>query len=207
MAVTLRKPETGRVIILNGPPRSGKSSTAQALQEINEVPMVTLGVDAAMAATPPSLLPGIGLRPGGERPDLEPFIQANYGALFDSIAAHARQGLDVVADLGIHDSYSRPLGIWSDAAQRLDGLATHVIGLRCSLEVVLERRAAHPDRYATADGCQVPPAVVRWDEAVHTPGWYDLEVDTSELSPGDCATMIVNELAGRVPCALGRHRS
>jgi chloramphenicol 3-O phosphotransferase len=176
------------------------------IQAISEIPTVNLGVDSTMAATPPGLLPGIGLRPGGERPDLEPFVRASYCALFDSIAAHARHGIDVVSDLGIHDGYSRPLAIWAEAATRLDGLAAYVIGVRCPLDAILERRAVHPDRYETAAGNQVPPAVLRWDEAVHDPGWYDFEVDTSKLSPDRCAAAVLDELAARPPRALDRHR-
>lgn len=207
MAVTAPRPQAGRILILNGPPRSGKSSTARAIQAISDIPTVNLGVDLAMASTPPSLLPGIGLRPGGERPDLEPFVQASYRALLDSVAAHARHGIDVVSDLGIHDWYSRSLGIWAEAAARLDGLAAYVIGVRCSLEAILERRAVHPDRYETGRGSDVPPAVLRWDEAVHNPGWYDLEIDTSVLSPDACATSVLDKVAETAPQALDRHRT
>ncbi len=207
MTAAAPRPGPGRVFILNGAPRSGKSSIARAIQAINDVPTMNLGVDVTMAGTPPSLLPGIGLRPGGERPDLEDFVQAGYRALFDSIAAHARSGIDVVSDLGVHDRHSRPLAIWAEAARRLDGVAAYIIGVRCPLSAILQRRAAHPDRYETTDEDQVSPAVLRWDEAVHDPGWYDLEVDTSVLTADECATAILNDLAGRSPSALDRHRS
>ena len=36
----------------------------------------------------------------------------------------------------------------------------------------------------------IPPPVALWQEAVHDPGHYDLEVDTSELSPEQCAARI-----------------
>jgi chloramphenicol 3-O phosphotransferase len=32
--------------------------------------------------------------------------------------------------------------------------------------------------------------VLRWQREVHKPGVYDLEVDTSQLSPGECADEI-----------------
>ena len=35
---------------------------------------MNLGVDRFMQMTPARYLPGIGLRPGGERPDIEPLI-------------------------------------------------------------------------------------------------------------------------------------
>jgi chloramphenicol 3-O phosphotransferase len=36
---------------------------------------------------------------------------------------------------------------------------------------------------------------VRWQREVHDPGIYDLEVDTSVLSPDECATAIARRLA------------
>ena len=66
------------MVILNGVPRSGKSSIALALVEAQPGVWINHGVDASMAATPDGLLPGIGLRPGGERPDLEPDVERLY---------------------------------------------------------------------------------------------------------------------------------
>ena len=100
---------TGRIVLLNGAPRAGKSSIAKALQARGD--WMVFGVDAMMAMTPSHLQPGIGLRPGGEKPELEAFVQQSYAALFDALAAFARNGLDVVSDVGLHNSYSRPLGI------------------------------------------------------------------------------------------------
>src|SRR5262245_23555606 len=62
----------GQIVILNGPPRSGKSSIAAEIQERFEGVWMNLGVDHFKQMTPARLQPGIGLRPGGERPDLEP---------------------------------------------------------------------------------------------------------------------------------------
>ena len=42
----------GRLVILNGAPRAGKSSIARALQQLAAVPWINLGVDVVMAATP-----------------------------------------------------------------------------------------------------------------------------------------------------------
>ena len=93
------------------------------MQDLAEEPWINLGVDAYVREmTPPRFRPGIGLRPGGERPDLEPFVAACYAALYESVAAHSRLGLNVVVDVGHHDSYSRPLGILADAARTLRGL-------------------------------------------------------------------------------------
>ena len=183
----------GRIVILNGAPRSGKSSIARALQARG--PWLVYGVDAAMAMLPDEFRPGIGLRPGGERPDLEPMVQRLYGALFDSLAAHARAGLDVVSDLGLHDAYSRPLGILPDAARRLAGLPVLFVGVRCPLDTIMARRNADPQGGYYAAGATVPEPVRRWQEEVHRPGIYDLELDTALLSPEACAETILERLA------------
>lgn len=62
----------GQIVILNGTPRSGKSSIAAAIQNTFEGVWMNLGVDWFKQMTPNRYQPGIGLRPGGERPDLEP---------------------------------------------------------------------------------------------------------------------------------------
>ena len=185
----------GRIVLLNGAPRSGKSSIVAALQSHPDRIWINLGVDIEMAGMPERLRPGLGLRPGGERPDLEPLVRRQYGALFDSIAAHARIGFDVVADLGLHESYSRPLGILADAVQRLAGLPVLFVGVRCPIETIMARRNADPRGGYYEAGDSVPAPVLRWQEAVHAGKTYDLELDTSLLTPAECAARIEKALA------------
>ncbi|MFN4209633.1 MAG: chloramphenicol phosphotransferase CPT family protein [Devosia sp.] len=184
---------SGRIVILNGAPRAGKSSIARAVQDSLPGHWINLGVDAQNAMLPEALLPGIGLRPGGERPDLEPFVPGLYFALYDAIAAHALQGFDVVADLGHHDHYSRPLSILPACARRMTGLAVLFVGIRCPIETIMARRNADPEGYVAGPG--VPDPVRRWQEAVHVPGLYDLDLDTGALSPQACASAIGAALA------------
>ncbi len=182
---------TGQIVILNGAPRSGKSSIAAAIQDSFAGLWLNLGVDSFMRMTPARYAPGIGLRPGGERPDLEAIIPALYAALYESIAAEARAGVNVVADLGHHDGYSRPLGILADSARRLEGLPVLFVGVRCPIEIILARRAASDGTYAKASQSDpIPAPVQRWQDAVHAHGIYDLELDTSALSPAQCAAAI-----------------
>lgn len=192
----------GRIVILNGAPRSGKTSIAAALAEAVPGTWINLGVDTYARATPKALLPGIGLRPGGERPDLEPLLPTLYAALYDSIAAHARLGLDVVADLGHHDDYSRPLGILPACARRMAGLPVLFVGVRCPVDVVLERRRNDPQGgFYTVDEAMVR----RWDEAVHRHAIYDLTVDTGLMTPQQCAEEIAQALrAPPAPSAFER---
>jgi chloramphenicol 3-O phosphotransferase len=179
----------GTIVLLNGAPRSGKSSIVKAVQETLAGTWINLGVDVAMSAMPQHLKPGLGLRPGGERPDLEPLVQQQYGALFDSIAAHARADLNVVSDFGIHDFYSKPLGILADAVRRLDGLPVLFVGIRAPIEVIMARRNADSQGGYYETGSVPPLTVTRWD-AVHEPGVYDLEIDTSQMTPEQAAERI-----------------
>jgi chloramphenicol 3-O phosphotransferase len=187
--------EPGRIVVLNGAPRAGKSSIARAMQEGFDGVWMNIGVDAAIAMTPERFRPGIGLRPGGERPDLEDLVVAGYLGLYGAIAAHARAGLCVVADTGHHDWYSRPLGILPRCARVLAGLPALLVGVRCPVEVIMARRNADPQGGHYAAGPGVPEPVARWQKAVHEPGIYDLEVDTSVMTPERCAAAIAAAMA------------
>ena len=202
----------GQIVILNGAPRSGKSSIVEAIQADFEGVWINLGVDAYVRhITPPRYRPGIGLRPGGERPDLDPLAPRFYAALYASIAAHSRVGLNVVAEFGHHDDYSQPLGILADCAKLLARLPVLFVGVHCPLDVVMQRRLDEgPERQGTyvtvAADMPIPAPVIAWQEQVHRPGIYDLEVDTSVSSPETCAAEIRQLLAGglRHPTAFER---
>ena len=204
-----RQPELGQVVVLNGPPRSGKSSIAAVIQATFDGVWMNIGVDVhARHMTPQEYQPGIGLRPGGERPDLEVLLPALYRGLYDSVAAHSRQGLNVVVDVGHHNSYTAPLHLLRDAARRLAGLPALLVGVRCPVDVIMQRRDATGWKREPPyrPGTDVPEAVYRWDEEVHRPGVYDLEVDTSVLTASECADAIRRRLHGPSPAALRQLR-
>jgi chloramphenicol 3-O phosphotransferase len=207
--MTLPMSEPGQIVILNGAPRSGKSSIVEAIQETFDGPWMNLGVDVfARHATPPRFRPGIGLRPGGERPEIEALIPGLYAALYDAVAAHSHRGLNVVVDVGHHDAYSTPLQVLPRAARQLDGLPVVFVGVRCPVDVIMQRRdagqAGREEVYEASppDGA-IPEPVLRWQEEVHRPGIYDLEVDTSVMTPAQCAETIRRRLErGPAPSAF-----
>ena len=208
----------GQIVVLNGAPRSGKSSIATVIQRTFDGAWLNLGVDVfSQFVTPPRLRPGMGLRPGGaersarpERPDIEELIPALFAAFYDSVAAHSRHGLNVVVDVGHHDAYARPLGVLPDAARRLAGLPALLVGVRCPLPVIMARRdtgqPGREGRYrASGPGGEIPEPVRRWQREVHQPGIYDLEVDTSVVSPQAAAALIRVRLDdGDAPTAFAR---
>ncbi len=178
---------------------------ARALQRSSDGIWINLGVDLFADAIPEGLRPGIGLRPGGERPDLEDAVVALFDALYASVVASSRSGLHVVVDVGHHDDYSKPLGILTRVAGELRSLPAYFVGVRCPVEVIMARRdaSAGDGRYVTSapDGT-VPDVVERWERAVHHPGLYDLEVDTSRASPEACAASVARRLDEGPPVAF-----
>jgi chloramphenicol 3-O phosphotransferase len=190
----------GQIVILNGAPRAGKSSIVAAIQESFDGPWMNLGVDVfVQEVTPARYRPGMGLRPGEEGHAITPLVPVLYAAMYDSIAAHSRAGLNVVVDVGHYDG-----AILADSARRLAGLPVLFVGVRCPLEVIMERRnISQPGRereYATGSETEpVPAPVLRWQNAVHIPGIYDLEVDTSRLSPDESAAAIRRRLDAGPP--------
>jgi chloramphenicol 3-O phosphotransferase len=192
----------GQIVVLNGAPRSGKSSVAAAIQQTWDGAWMNLGVDVARAMTPPRLQPGVGLRPGEESHAAASLVPLLYAALYESIAAHSRLGLNVAVDVGHYDG-----SILRDCAGRLGGLPALFVGVLCPLAVIMERRVATglvPDEPA-GPGQAAPEPVLRWQREVHRHGPYDLELDTSRLSPLECASAIRRRLAeGPDPTAFRR---
>lgn len=195
----------GQVIILNGAPRSGKSSIATAIQEASDELWMNLGTDRYIRITPEQYRPGIGLRPAGiekmeEKPfarrgKIEALVPTMYAAMYESIAAHSRLGVNVVVDVGHHDDYDIPRGILSDCARRMEGLPVLFVGVRCSVEIVWERRRNTWLREQRIPDDTPPPySVHRWDHEVHKPGIYDLEVDTAKMSQEECGQAILKHL-------------
>lgn len=185
----------GQIVILNGVPRAGKSSIAAAIQERFDGLWMNLGVDVARLMTPPRCQPGVGLRPGEPDHAAAPFVPVLYAALYESIAAHSRLGLNVVVDVGHHDAE-----VLSDCARRLAGLPVLLVGVHCPIEAIMERRRDAATAYATGSEDDPVPAPVRaWQRETHIPGIYDLELDTSVLSPEECADAIRRRLAGGQP--------
>jgi chloramphenicol 3-O phosphotransferase len=180
---------SGQVVVLNGAPRSGKSSIARALIDRRPGHWLNLGVDTMQAATPTRLLPGMGLSPRAARPDLEPFVVAAFEALYVAVRFLSQNGVGVAVDVGHHHEYSQRLGILQRSARLLADVPVLFVGVHCDIDELMARRAA------TWEGEPVRERVRLWEEAVHRPGIYDLELDTSQQSADACCRLIEARLA------------
>ena len=191
--------------MLSGPSRAGKSTIAARIQDTLDGIWMHIGMDLHIQATPSRYKPGIGLRP--MRPedirdvdgrvsysDLVDAVPALYASLYGSAAAHVRNGLNVVMDIYHHDNYSKPLGTLGIAKRELAGLPTLLVGVNAPLDVIWHRRAQTWGQHRGSVEDDVRRAVEMHDAAARALS-YDIELDTSELSPDDCVGRIARRLA------------
>jgi chloramphenicol 3-O phosphotransferase len=129
---------------------------------------------------------------------LEDRVPILYAALYESVAAHARLGLNVVCDVYHHDFYTRPRGILADCARRLRGLPVLFVGVLCPVDVIWERREATWGQVRDAVDDRTRCAVELGQRAARGHR-YDLELDTSLLTPERCAEAIHKRLAEGPP--------
>jgi chloramphenicol 3-O phosphotransferase len=195
----------GTIVVLSGPSRAGKSTIAARVQDALDGIWMHIGMDLHIRATPPRYKPGIGLRP--MRPqdvrdvdgrvsysDLVNAVPAFYASLYGSAAAHARSGLNVVMDVYHHDNYPKPLGTLGIAKRELAGLPTLFVGVNAPLDVIWDRRGQTWGQHRESVDEDVRRAVEMHDAAARALS-YDIELDTSELSPDECVGRIARRLA------------
>jgi chloramphenicol 3-O phosphotransferase len=188
----------GRIVVLNGVPRAGKSTIAREMQATLPGVWMNLGVDVFRAMTPARYQPGIGLRPGEPDSPAAQHLPIMYDALYVAIAGVSATGLDVVADVAHHDAE-----ILARCATRMADLPAFFVGVHAPIEVILARRAAEPAGYVVASADDpIPEPILRWQRSVHRPGIYDLELDTSVLDPGECAAAVHDLVARGTPRAF-----
>jgi chloramphenicol 3-O phosphotransferase len=173
-----------QIIVLNGGSSSGKSSIARALQAILPEPWISISIDDLVDALPPSLTddgPGITFGQQGEVTVGDAFRQIE-DAWMTGVAAMARAGARIVLDdvfLSGADSQDR-------LRTHLDGLDVLWVGVRCDPDIAAAREIARGDRVSGMAALQA--------ETVHLGVAYDIEVDTSQSEPNDCARAIAKRL-------------
>lgn len=187
----------GNIILLNGASSAGKTSILQALQEVLDAPYLNAGIDKFIFMLPDRYL---------ERPLWDEVLgrttQAGPlgqpGPLGSQLMAGMHQAIATLARAGNHVIVEHVLvepGWLRECAQLFCDLPTFFVGVRCPLEILEARERARDNRTFGQARAQLA--------AVHTPGVYDLEVDTSCFSPLECALQIKRRLhEGPPPTAM-----
>jgi chloramphenicol 3-O phosphotransferase len=176
----------GNIILLNGASSSGKTSILHTIQDMLDEPYLDAGIDKFIWMLPKRYL---------ERPLWDDVLGlANKGGvtghslahgMHQAIAALSRAGNHVLADHVLVEP------IWlRECVDLFCDLPAYFVGVRCPLSVLEQREKFRKDRTLGQARAQF--------ELVHAHGMYDVEVDTSLLSPTQCAQKIIT----RVSCGL-----
>ena len=173
-----------QVIILNGGSSSGKTTIATHLQDILPSPWLRLSVDTLIDAMPKALLASdAGIEFGADgsvRPG--PAFRKLESAWMQGIAAMARAGAHIIID-DVFVSGVDARDRWHTA---LADVSVLWVGVRCDAAVATERERARGDRVTGMATLQA--------QMVHAGIEYDIEVDTSETSAVECASLIAERV-------------
>lgn len=179
---------TAKIVLLNGVGSAGKSSIARALQTITAEPFLHVQMDAFLEMLPEALQnhtqgfafetilqdgkPSVAIKAG-------PVGRRTMQGMRHAVAAMAGQGNNLIVDDVLCD------GEISEYRALLSNFDLHLVGVFAPLEVLEARESRRGDRL---------PGLARWQyERVHENISYDLEVDTSQLTPPECARRIQEE--------------
>jgi chloramphenicol 3-O phosphotransferase len=171
---------TGVVVVLNGPTGSGKTTIARALLRQADQPWLHLGIDALVDGLDPRWLDQA-VTWEAERPDVHPLAHGLAATLRSSVAASARIGVNVISDdLFLDESWARG---WRDA---LTGIAALFVRVDADQEDLDGRERIRGDRISRLAGKQLA--------YIHAHADYQLRLDTSKMSPDECAAAILAAL-------------
>lgn len=170
------------LIFLNGTSSSGKTSILRSLQEGLPDPFLDMGIDRFIFMLPKRYLD----RPLwdevlGRAVQAGPTGMILFSGMHHAIAAAAQQGSNIIAD---HVFVEKA---WVDECAGLFAdMNAYLIGIRCPLAILEQRERQRQDR-------TLGQARAQYD-VIHRYTCYDLEVDTSILSPKQCAQRIIERL-------------
>jgi chloramphenicol 3-O phosphotransferase len=201
MEIRMDNTTPGTIIVLNGCPSTGKTSLAKAIQRTFEAPYLHVGMDlfwlevfpwewAGAATNSVQEIAIEGALPPKIVQTAQPFGNFFISGLHHTIAALARMGHNVVVDYVLTD-----VRYLADIVMVWQSFPVWLVGLSCPLETIHQRVAARTDRNWPS---YLPMVNWMFDEVhKHTRGVYDLEVDTSRLTPTECALQIKQVLEER----------
>lgn len=200
----LKQPEfeAGRVVILNGTSSAGKSTIAKLFCEARAALgdlWLPVAIDDFNAKLPEQWFSGgdfkgqfsqdgVRFEPagGGLQVRVGELGRRFYGAYHRTVGAIARAGFNVIVDEVAFDEAT--IVDWSAA---LRGLPVAWVAVRCDPAVAQARELERGDR--------LPGLALGLSAVVHMHASYDLELDTTELSPDEACTRLTEMVTARSP--------
>jgi chloramphenicol 3-O phosphotransferase len=173
---------TGTIIFLNGTSSSGKTSILKCLQNQLSDPYLDMGIDRFIFTLPERYL---------NRPLWDDVLgkavhagtsgMVLFSGMHHAIAAAAKQGNNIIAD---HVFIEKT---WlMECAQLFAERNAYLIGLQCPLHILEQRERDRNDRTLGQARAQFG--------VIHKYAQYDLELDTSQRKPEECAQQIIERI-------------
>lgn len=188
----------GHMIFLNGTSSAGKTTLAHALQERLSKPYLHVALDQFRDGLPdkfrglnaPADTAGSsGLNVVPQRDCRGNYTLIKFGESGLTMLRGMRRAMLALVQAGnniIVDDIILEADFLDDYLTLFEGLPVTFVGVRCPLDVIDKREKARPGRF--------PGTAFGHHEVCHAHGDYDVEVDTSQLSPGECADKVISVL-------------
>jgi chloramphenicol 3-O phosphotransferase len=185
--------QTNKIIIINGSSSAGKSSLVKAMQQLNETPLLTTGIDLLWDIIPPQYIND------GEKADEgfcfihtsdengKPVIVIKIGSFLQSLqpvrSALIKSLMSTGYDVIVEEAFIEET-IVHHYAEALQDYTVYFIGVMCDLDELERREKSRGDREI---------GLARWQiHVVHKYGaYYDYVIDTTNQSSSACAEQIL----------------
>ena len=158
--------DQGQIILLNGPSSAGKTSIANCLQDTLDEPYLYLGLDLALSMLPQKYR-------NWKKPET---IYRTLTGLHRCVAQLSGQGLNIILEQVLSEYEV------SECSFLFSAYPVLFVGVRAPLSELQRREKLRGDRPIGLAESQHLMA--------HTPGIYDLEIDTTTMGPLEAASLI-----------------
>lgn len=201
--------KAGKIILLNGSSSAGKTTIARMMQQLYREPWQHIALDQFRDGmsdqfrglnSPPGDSGARGLNVVPVERDGEPVTEIRFGDVGWRVLRGMRRSIATFAGEGNHvivDDLMFEKSFLLDYLDVLKGLDVTFAGIRCDLKVVNAREATRPGRF--------PGTATSHFHTVHAHCIYDVEVDTTDSTPRQCAQQIM-QAAERPPHAFDQMR-
>ena len=197
---------TGKIIFLNGTSSAGKTTLSHALQEILGEPYLHIALDQFRDGLPDKYR-GLNSEPGSTGylglnvvPNTDcdkPFTSIDFGAVGLTMLQGMRRAMAAMVASGnniIIDDILLKREFLEDYLSVFEPFEVTFVGVRCPIETINQREKSRPGRF--------PGTAYGHYEQCHAHGEYDVEVDTSAMSPRQCAQLVVDHQLNHQPRAF-----
>ncbi|MBN1537826.1 MAG: zeta toxin family protein [Anaerolineales bacterium] len=171
----------GKIIFLNGASNSGKAAIARQLQEILEEPYLYFSIDSFLHVLPEKYMSTADSEPSIENEKvLSEIMPGIMSAIHQSICMFASRGHNLIVD---HVLQNQDWLI--ECIQLLENYPVLFVGVHCRVKE-LDRRERQRN--------MVQGLARQQFEIVHAHGIYDLEIDSADYDPLECAEQVKEAL-------------